>query len=1004
MIMTTFKPDIKLSSYQEAIVEKTLAAIKTNQPVKIAVNAVAGSGKSTTVKYIALFAENAGLSPDDIRITVFGKKNAKDLKEKLGLRWEQSIGTLHSTGFSLLQKELGGWSRFNKIDEYKYEKIARDLKYISGRGKDKSVGSLIESGAIASNGEPSFIKILDLLRLTLKEPTAENINDIIDHFQIENITDSRACAIAAGKVLEQGKILGRQKNIDFTDQIWLPVVWEVHKKPWFMPSRLTIIDECLPGNSLVTLADGSQLPIKDIVENRLQVSVLCYSESTQSIEVKSVTGWHKVPRRGREILKLGKLRATEDHPVFTREKSYIPMAKAIALNAHVLVIDHEKVRSEYQSNPERKIDYHRVATWRCFNQSRKLEGESRECQSEVYPRSSAITILAMEARGINTLGRYNNFRQSTVNGIWGNSLQIQHSDPSSFYRNLGSHQTGRKEKENNREPVTIPRRLSDRSLVHGRWNAKRTERNNSNIFIPGGRPKDCLFMANGSWNQKQSTEYLQGKNDLYLSRRNESFKRANQTTYPSMPILQGRGNSIKALPNVWRCILPNTRTPNEEHLQRILPTLDGARVETRGNGTEEDWVYCLDVADNHNFFADGVLVHNCQDLNPVQLQLSKNLGSPKNGISIYVGDEFQSIMGFSGADCDSWNKIAKTDNAIILPLSVCYRCGSEHIKLVNELFPDIPIKAYEDNHDGEIIQIKEDDLDKYLYKGARNIMVIARKTAPLVSQCIKLISRGIPAQVKGRDIGQTLVREVEVITKTQGFTWEHFAHWIEQYKIGKLNQYQAKENFEQLAEALTDRLEAILAIYEAIQPKTLQAFKTYAEDLFSDTDEEAVIYLSTVHSAKGLERDDVIIIKPDDLPMRWRKILPWQEQQEDNLHYVALTRAKNRLIIAGKCSWYQQESVNSEQVPALTKEEITDTVASTDNCSLGPAPIDKECNRYVVTGHCNAVPITHPPDKADYEQINKLIEKLGAKAVIMHAIQQANLSEIQEVLAILDEW
>lgn len=558
---------------------------------------------STTIKYIALFAENAGLSPEDIRITVFGKKNAKDLKEKLGKQWEQSIGTLHSTGFSLLQKELGGWSRANKIDEYKYEKIARELKYLSGRGKDKSIGSLIESGAIASNGEPSFIKIIDLLRLTLKKPTTENINEIVDHFQIENIVDSRACAIAAAKVLEQGKVLGRQKNIDFTDQIWLPVVWEVHKKPWFMPYRLLAVDES-------------------------------------------------------------------------------------------------------------------------------------------------------------------------------------------------------------------------------------------------------------------------------------------------------------------------------------------------------------------------------QDLNAAQLQLSINLCNPKNGIAIYVGDPFQSVFGFSGADCDSWGKIVKANNAIEMPLSVCYRCGTEHIKLVNKLFPDIAIKAYEDNHPGEIIQIKENDLDKYLYKGARNIMVIGRKTAPLVSQCIKLISRGIPAQVKGRDIGQTLVREVEAIAKTQGFRWEHFSHWVEQYKAAKLNQYQGKENFEQLAEALTDRIEAILAIYEAIEPKTLQAFKTYAEDLFSDTDEQAVIYLSTVHSAKGLERNDIVIIKPNDLPMTWRKIKEWQLQQEDNLHYVALTRAKNRLIIAGDCSWYKADNSQSASVPVTQPTDVSQS----------------ETN------------------KTDFEQLDTIIKKLGAKAVIMQAIQQANLSEIEEVLAILDDW
>jgi ATP-dependent exoDNAse (exonuclease V) beta subunit len=82
------------------------------------------------------------------------------------------------------------------------------------------------------------------------------------------------------------------------------------------------------------------------------------------------------------------------------------------------------------------------------------------------------------------------------------------------------------------------------------------------------------------------------------------------------------------------------------------------------------------------------------------------------------------------------------------------------------------------------------------------------------------------------------------------------------------------------------------------------------------------------------------IIKPDDLPMSWRNILPWQQQQEKNLHYVALTRAKNRLIIAGKCSWYGTEDTEEEQ-----PESISTPPAAL--CGAHSEPTDEELTEAV---------------------------------------------------------
>ena len=46
--------------------------------------------------------------------------------------------------------------------------------------------------------------------------------------------------------------------------------------------------------------------------------------------------------------------------------------------------------------------------------------------------------------------------------------------------------------------------------------------------------------------------------------------------------------------------------------------------------------------------------------------------------------------------------------------------------------------------------------------------------------------------------------------------------------------------------------------------------------------------------------DRIFIIKPEDMPMVWESQLGWQEEQEDNLLYVALTRSKSALYIVGK--------------------------------------------------------------------------------------------------------
>ena len=77
------------------------------------------------------------------------------------------------------------------------------------------------------------------------------------------------------------------------------------------------------------------------------------------------------------------------------------------------------------------------------------------------------------------------------------------------------------------------------------------------------------------------------------------------------------------------------------------------------------------------------------------------------------------------------------------------------------------------------------------------------------------------------------------------------------------------------------------------------------EELFAVPDasaDQGVVEVMTIHKSKGLEWDTVFILDPQLMPSKWAK-LPWQQQQEKNLQYVAVTRAKLHLKYITSNSW-----------------------------------------------------------------------------------------------------
>lgn len=288
---------------------------------------------------------------------------------------------------------------------------------------------------------------------------------------------------------------------------------------------------------------------------------------------------------------------------------------------------------------------------------------------------------------------------------------------------------------------------------------------------------------------------------------------------------------------------------------------------------------------------DFVFIDECQDLNTCQRLLMLQAVKPETGRFIAVGDPKQSIYAFAGADSESYKKLRQLPNTKELPLSVTYRCGKEIINQVKHINP--LIKPYTKNGVGEVIE-------SFSYLDIEDgDMVLCRNTFPIVSLCINLLCKGRKAYIIGSDIGLSLKNMIKNCEKrTEKFSMENVIsrlnHEVEKMieKIKVKNGISTREASEETTIMLfREKIQIIQALSEDIEDPLVVMGKI--DKIFSDNNQQGVC-LSNIHKSKGLESNRVFILHRELMPSR-RATLPWEIEQENNLIYVAYTRAKKTL-------------------------------------------------------------------------------------------------------------
>jgi superfamily I DNA/RNA helicase len=311
----------------------------------------------------------------------------------------------------------------------------------------------------------------------------------------------------------------------------------------------------------------------------------------------------------------------------------------------------------------------------------------------------------------------------------------------------------------------------------------------------------------------------------------------------------------------------------------LLPGLLDAAATVNGAIDYDDmcWLpYRLNLPIQSHDFA---VIDEAQDTNIVQ----QYIGVKSGGRILAIGDRRQAIFGFRGADTQSMTRLeAALDRpADHLPLSTCWRCPESHLALARRVVPQIT--AAPGAPDGIVTWAKENEIAQRAQPGD---LVLSRVNAPLISIAYDLIAAGRRAFVRGKDVAEGLLK---FIGKCGGQTVRDLlanAMRLTAEEVTRLNLLPNGRGKQRIARAW-DRYECLEAA--ARDCSTAADVKAKIVAIFAEG--EGKIRLGTIHSLKGMEAPRVFILRPDLLPHPLA-VKPWEKEQEDNLYYVAVTRAK----------------------------------------------------------------------------------------------------------------
>jgi superfamily I DNA/RNA helicase len=288
----------------------------------------------------------------------------------------------------------------------------------------------------------------------------------------------------------------------------------------------------------------------------------------------------------------------------------------------------------------------------------------------------------------------------------------------------------------------------------------------------------------------------------------------------------------------------------------------------------------------HHPTAGLVLVDEAQDMTLAQLELAQGICAGRMGI---VGDDRQAIYAFRGADSGSLDRLKKELDGKEYGLTVTYRCGLAIVELAKVLVPDF--EAGPHNPDGKV----EDMMGPQLIEAAQpGDFILSRVNAPLAEVAMGLIRANKRCRIQGKDIGAGLLNLIAKLTPDGSEDVGRLVTAVNEWCTAECLRL-VEAGREHRVGPVQDK--ASILVTFAMDVTTVSEMRTRINTLFTDVEgsgDEHWITLSSVHKAKGLEAPRVFVLYDT---------LRGDSMEEQNIEYVAITRAKETLVRVHGIGW-----------------------------------------------------------------------------------------------------
>ena len=169
----------------------------------------------------------------------------------------------------------------------------------------------------------------------------------------------------------------------------------------------------------------------------------------------------------------------------------------------------------------------------------------------------------------------------------------------------------------------------------------------------------------------------------------------------------------------------------------------------------------------------------------------------------------------------------------------------------------------------------------------------------MIAMAYGMIRRRIPAKVLGRDIGAGMLA---IIDKMNAVDIETLISRLDTYFSREIERAEKRDQ-QRKAEQMNDQQACMQVFIDNLTEtnRTVAGLKRQISSLFDDNGSDGVT-LSSIHKSKGREWPTVCILDEHLMPSPYA-IKPWMQEQEENLRYVAITRAEKTLCYIDSDCW-----------------------------------------------------------------------------------------------------